>query len=183
MRCKQCEHDATVQFKSLGPLCDACFCKTIEKRVRKDMAAQGGLARGSRVGIVNDGSLCGIAAERFVRENLKVDVDLNVISTAREGYDMLVLPTTIDDVAESTLRPLLDGNAEKETTALRPLRTLTIAELQEYARIKGFSGAPPSRSHLGKALDTLETRYPGTKAGIAQWQRATKALRDKQTKA
>ncbi len=177
MTCLHCEKPATRTSKTLGALCESCFCAIIEKRFRKEIAAQGGLPPQGTLILLDDRSVCTAVAASLLRKMLRPPLAFDIRERCENG-ELAIDPRPLDREAHDALRDALDNAAPRASpTALEPLRSTSTEEIASYAAIHGLSGSVPAQGPLGKALDEFEARYPGSKAGLAQWRKSAEKIR------
>ena len=72
----------------------------------------------------------------------------------------------MDDEIEQYLDALFNNKKIKKTLLIKPLLNISDEEIYYFAKIKKIRGRKKAKTHLGKMLDDLEKRYPGSKFGL-----------------
>lgn len=167
MKCIKCSKSASISLKHLGCLCNKCFVRTIEKRIRKDLTAHRAFSPNDKVLLLSDSSL---KAElcRYFLASISKDIPLQISikkTKPKAGYDKIVVPLNLDYVIESFLECLFtkkNYRPRKEVLLLRSVSDEEIMVLKKVLKLKGGI----EKSKLGKKLDSLENKYPGSKFGL-----------------
>ena len=158
--CNACHAPATTQFKHLGPLCESCFCASVEKRVRKNT----NFAPQTPINIFDDQRVNALVAEHILTAILKGPWKIQLTRTLNLAT---VLAWSADDEAAARLNAAITGTPQPRTPTL-PLSTLTHEELLTYAHAKGITGAHSEQTPIQKLFLTLEQKSPGAITNLAK---------------
>lgn len=167
MKCIKCSKSAGTGLKHLGSLCNKCFLRTIEKRIRKDLTVNKVFSPYDKVLLLNDGSVKAELCMYFLKSiskdiPLKIDVKK---AKPKTKYDKIVLSFNLDYVIESFLECLFTKEDYKKDKDVLLLRTVSDEEILVLKRILKLKGTV-KKTRLGKQLDDLESKYPGSKFGL-----------------
>ncbi len=158
--CTACQADATTHFKHLGPLCESCFCTSVEKRVRKNT----NFAPQTPINIFDDHYINALVAEHILKNILKGPWKIQRTTNLDIAT---VLAWSADDEASARLNAAITETPQPCTPAL-PLSGLTNQELITYAHAKGITGNHPQQTPLQKLFLTLEQKSPGAITNLAK---------------
>ena len=125
VKCHRC--NVTKTFEHLGRnICDKCFVKLIEKRVKKGLSKV--FVKGERVLVVGE-------LARYFMD--RVNVPLEFVDS---DYDKIVVSLTMDDVDSGFLSDFFgsDFKIEKDVKVVRILSSITDEEALCFAKIKGI---------------------------------------------
>jgi len=167
MKCIKCSNSADTDLKHLGSLCNKCFLKTIEKRIRKDLALNKIFSPNDKVLLLNDNSLKAKISKFFLNQiskSIPLDIDVKKQKSSKK-YDKIVFPENLDDEIETFLKSLFTNKAYKPSKKICLLRTVSDEEILTVKKILKLKGNI-KKSDLGKKLDNLEKNYPGSKFGL-----------------
>lgn len=177
MECFRCRKKARINLKHLGRLCNNCFLKLIEKRVRKELRTKKLIKKDDRILFIDDNSkeffvcyflLKSIIKELPVKIETKKTKKLNLSSNFTKKYDKIIIPWNLEDEAEGFLELVFNKKKQPRFSkkAIKLLKNLSEEEIKAFARIKGFSYKTKPKSRIKKMLDELEQRYPGYKFSL-----------------
>jgi len=175
MKCIKCSKTAKIGLKHLGgSMCPSCFAEVIEKRVRKSLRDNKWLKPADKAVYIDDGTLqakTGIYLIHTIFKNQPFNFSFKkgaIKSAARlsKGYDKVLVPWSMDDEVEQYLDALFNAKKVPKTRHIKLLINVSDEEIALFAEIKKIKGRPKKKSSLGKALDALEKRYPGSKFGL-----------------
>jgi hypothetical protein len=175
MKCIKCSGTAKIELKHLGgALCPACFAEVIEKRVRKSLRDNKWLKPEDRIIYIDDGTLqskVGFYLIKTIFKNQPFDIDFKkgeILSAAKlsKGYDKVLVPWNMDDEIEQFLDCLFNAKKVPRARYIKLLINVSDEEIALFAKIKKTNARPKAKSKLGRMLDDLEKRYPGSKFGL-----------------
>lgn len=186
LMCKSCTETASIiHFKEMGALCTSCFCDLIERRVRRELRALGGIAPKSHVAIIDDNSKESFVAEYIIR-SIAQDMPLMITTIKppvdKDAFDQIVIPWDADDEAVLGLRNICEGRA-LAFGGLKLLVCVSDAELEIFASEKGFVH-PSSQFIKGPAdpytsfINATSAKYPGSVFGLARSLQEINSLRN-----
>ena len=175
MQCIKCSKPAKIDMKHLGgSLCPNCFAEVIEKRVRKSLREHDWIKPSDKIVLIDDGtlkskvSIC-LLESIFKNQPFKIDFKKGTIQSAPElskGYDKVIIPWNMDDTVEQFLDALLNNKKVLKTRCIKLLINVSDEEITLFAKIKKIKGKKRAKTRLGKMIDELEKRYPGSKFGL-----------------
>ncbi|MBW3001656.1 hypothetical protein KY338_00680 [Candidatus Woesearchaeota archaeon] len=175
MACIKCSRTAKIDLKHLGgSLCPSCFAEVIEKRVRKSLRDNKWLKPADKILYIDDGTLqskVGIYLIKAIFQNQPFNIDFKkgTIKSAdklSKGYNKVLIPWNLDDEIEQYLDALFNAKKVPKTKHIKLLINISHEEISYFAKIKKIKGRQKTKSKLGKMLDSLEKRYPGSKFGL-----------------
>ena len=150
-------------------LCGKCFCRTVEKRIRRYIRLKYPLKKEDTLNIMDDNSL-DAKVLIFAMKNLQEDFPfkLKALKAAPRG-GMIAFPWNLDDAAASFVEGVIFKKAFKMPPA--PLSVVHPEEIKIFAKIKGIKGSPGKRLGCrGKqvlgGLNKLEEKHPDIKFSI-----------------
>lgn len=148
----------------LGEMSPGDFCKTIEKRVRRDVRIKYPFSKGDKILVIDDGTAKGFAAQELLKSVLQsMPVEITVKDHFEEGYDKVILPYSGDDILQDFLGELFEKKKSSIGAGVPFLAGLLQSEVDAYAKIKGFSGKFKEKN---ATLEDLEKRFPGGKFAL-----------------
>ncbi|MBD3303575.1 hypothetical protein GF343_00355 [Candidatus Woesearchaeota archaeon] len=175
MKCIKCSKTAKIGLKHLGgSLCPSCFAEVIEKRVRKSLRDNKWLKPADRIIYIDDGTLqskAGIHLINAIFKNQPFNICFKkglIKSAARlsKGYDKVLIPWNMDDEVVQFLDALFNAKKVPKKRHIKFLINISDEEIAFFAKIKKIKGTQKAKTRLGKMLDDLEKRYPGSKFGL-----------------
>ncbi|MBN1645331.1 hypothetical protein JW851_04850 [Candidatus Woesearchaeota archaeon] len=167
MKCIKCANSASTCLKHLGGLCNKCFIKTIEKRIRRDLAVNKIFKPHDKILLINDKSLKAELSKYFL-QSISKSIPLKIdIKTGKIGkkYNKIIEPKNLDNEIEYFLESVFAKKSCKKPKAIHLLRTVSDEELLILKKILKLDGTI-QKSKLGRMLDDLEKNYPGSKFGL-----------------
>ena len=137
-------------FKHLDRfVCNRCFVKLIEKRVKKGLS--GAFVKGEQV------KVAGSLAKYFMD---KVNIPLEFVDS---GYDKIVLEMTMDDIDAGFLAGFFGKKFEwkKDDKVVRILASITDEEAVRFAEIKGINFLVSDKNQAIKDfLEKVSKKHP-----------------------
>lgn len=146
MRCIRCKKDADVILPHLSA-CNSCFCRIIEKRIRKQMRVNELFSKGETVHILDDQSAASAIISSLLPEVLSYKrIEFIICEKIPNNAAKAVLPWTLDDELNSALKSIFLGDemiypAKRFDPAIQtvmPLISVTREEIERYADINGL---------------------------------------------
>ena len=157
MKCVKCSKQAKIDLKHLGgSLCPACFAEVIEKRVRKSLREHDWLKPADKILVIDDGTLKSKAGIHIIKSIFKLS----------KGCTKVIIPWNLDDEIGQYLDALMNNKKIPKTKHIKFLINISDEEIDYFAKIKKIKGKKRAKTKLGKMLDNLEKRYPGSKFGL-----------------
>lgn len=155
-------------------MCPSCFAEVIEKRVRKSLRDNNWLKPEDKILYIDDGTMqsgVGIFFINAIFKNKPFNFSFKkgtTKSAARlsKGYDKVLIPWSMDDEVEQYLDALFNAKKVPKTNHIKLLINVSDEEIALFAKIKKIKGKQKAKTVLGKMLDNLEKRYPGSKFGL-----------------
>jgi len=143
--------------------------KVIEKRARKRLS-KSGIARDSRVVVVNDGSCEGEVNAFLIKKLVTITKNIKYVKKLQKNtYDVVSVPDTADKEAERFLEFMLNFSSAKDMKrAVKLMKDSLSSEVAAYAKIKRIKYAGKNHmSDVALLLERLE-RNKGTKFALAK---------------
>jgi hypothetical protein len=175
MACIKCKKPAKADIKHLGgSLCPSCFSEIIEKRVRKSLRDNDWIKPKDKVLVIDDGTIKAKAGiyilnSIFNKKPFNITVKKGTIKGASKlakGYNKVIIPWNADDEVEQFLDALFNAKKILKIKNIKLLIKISDEELDYFAKTKKIKGKKKAKSELGKKIDLLEKRYPGSKFGL-----------------
>jgi len=175
MDCIKCGKKAQISMKHLGgDLCPTCFAEVIEKRVRKSLRENEWLKPDDDIIIIDDSTVKAKAVMYLLKsifkgQPFKFNIKKASIASAEKlakSKNKVIIPWNMDDEVEQYLDALFNNKKIKKTKLIKPLLNISDEEIDYFAKIKKLKGKKKPKTKLGKMLDDLEKRYPGSKFGL-----------------
>ncbi len=164
MKCIHCSATAKYKFTDKN-LCTRCFCKVIEKRVRKYLRLGRFITKGDKVFV--DGDVC----KYFIDSIISFPM-IKVKDKAKA--DKIIVPYTLDHKCLLFLQRFSEKNFDldmwklSEKKIVKLFMTIDEASLIEFCKIKKIKYEPIKDSKLKKELDKLVAKYPETKYSLGK---------------
>ena len=173
MKCKNCNRKADTGLAHLGPLCKGCFCKTVEKRIRRYVRINKIFKKNDRILI--DDRLC-----LFLIKSIIKDLPVNIFFRKnadkrfiiRNKINKVVVPWTVDDEISLFLEGVFSGRIERgllkgKGKEIKLLKNITDKEAVLFARFKGIEfKANKKKEDIAEFLNELESKYPETRFSL-----------------
>jgi hypothetical protein len=166
-KCQRCAKPAKTNFKHLGELCCGCYCKAIEKRIRKYVRINKIFRKGDSIMAV--GELNHHLITRII-EGLPARVIYRKTApkNAKQGQKV-VQNWTLDDEACDFLKSLLNKKQMKKRRIISILRCATDSELEAFSRFRKLNFTPNKKDmEIMKGLNMLEGKHAETKFSLAK---------------
>ena len=175
MKCIKCSKKVNISIKHLGgDLCSNCFAEVIEKRVRKSLREHDWLKPDDDIIIIDNSTLKAkvvvyLLKSIFKGQPFRFNIKKAEISSAEKiakARNKVIIPWNLDDEIKQYLDALFNNKKIKKTELIKPLLNISDEEIGYFAKIKKIKGRKTPKTRLGKMLDNLEKRYPGSKFGL-----------------
>ena len=153
-------------------MCPSCFSKIIEKRVRKSLREHNWIKPKDKVLVIDDGTLkakAGVFLLKPIFKNKPFDITFKKSPIPEKNpkkYAKVLIPKNLDDIAEEYLDNLFNNKKTKACSFIAYLSCVSDDEIVIFAKINNIQGKKPAKTMLGKMLDALEEKYPGSKFGL-----------------
>ncbi len=181
MKCLHCKNKAEVEYLE-NHLCNSCFSKMIEKRIRKYLRLSGQIHKDDSLLVVGD--LCEYLLKRILgdlpikmrridEKSLKNSyfLDEKLIFRAKSLKSKIVIPWTMDHENKYFIENFIEGKSQKYLGEKKPfiklLKPITDQEAQIFARLKKVSYAPLKLDVYTKMFTALEEKYPSVRYALA----------------
>lgn len=175
MACIKCKKLKNANIKHLGgSLCLSCFNKIIEKRVRKTLREKNWINPKDCIIAIDNGTIKAktgiyILESIFKKTPLRLEIKKqsvdSPVKTAKKQCKLMI-PWTADDEVEEFLEAVFNNKKIPRTKKIKLLVNVSGEEVEVYAKANKIKGKKSKKSVLGKKLDKLEKRYPGSKFGL-----------------
>jgi hypothetical protein len=175
MTCIKCKNPVNADITHIkGSLCPVCASTIIEKRVRKSLRKNDWITPKDKVLVIDNNTIKAkigihILDSIFQKKHFKIDVKKGTIAKAKQlakGYNKIIIPWNTDDEIEQYLAALFNAKKVPKTKYIKLLINISDEELEQYAKANNIKGKKKIKSALGKKIDALEKRYPGSKFGL-----------------
>ena len=158
-KCYLCSKDAKIKQQNNRFICDRCFNKQFEKRIRK-------FARVNKVFKKNDKILVMGEVNKFLVSKIVKDLPMKVYFKKGSNVDKVLLQWTIDDEANDFLLNLFKSKARKKffKKDIKFLITMTNDDVEEFARINKIKfNSEKIDPFIKKLIDDLHKEHPSAK--------------------
>ncbi len=163
-------------------LCDSCFCKIIEKRVRREVRLSRIFSKNDRILVLNDGSKeykIGRLLLKSIIKDLPVEIsekkgvfDINKLGKSKE--DRIIVPWSLDKEINLYLRNMFEGKKQEklghivEKKYVKLLRNVMDSELKVFAEINKIiiKDESKTKDEIKEMLEDIEKKYPGSKFSL-----------------
>jgi len=177
MVCFRCGKNSRISLKHIGNMCNGCFLKIIEKRVRKDIRTKKLIRKNDRILMINNSSkeffVSGFLLRKIIKElpasiAIRKSKKLNIGQAIAKKYDKIIVPWSLDDETEGFLGYLFNKEKQQKFSkkTIKLLKNVSEEEIALFAKIKKFRYRQGKKSKIKKMLDMLEQRYPGYKFSL-----------------
>lgn len=161
MKCIHCSSTAKLKFTDKN-LCNRCFCKVIEKRVRKYLRLNKLITKGDKVYI--DSDVCKYFIDKIISFPIEIVKD-------KKKADKVVIPWTLDHEGLSFLGKFFEkefGMEKENKKYVKLFKTIDEKSLFEFCRIKKIKYKKIKDNELSKELDKLSKKYPELKYSLGK---------------
>tara|TARA_Y100000310_G_scaffold5667_1_gene6578 strand:+ start:2774 stop:3328 length:555 start_codon:yes stop_codon:yes gene_type:complete len=173
MLCTRChKKPVKARFPAIESLCESCFCKQIELRIRKDIRINKVFKKDDRILFfdklsqkVVKGIIKGLPVKSFYKPGL---INEKLESFVKDNkVNKVVIPWTLENEDCSFLEELFFGGKRVENNYIKLFSNVREDELRLFAKFKGveFEGIKMNEK-LRKFLDELENKYADVKFGL-----------------
>jgi len=155
-RCVVCGKKAKIKIRGNPSFCEECFCRSIEKRIRRYVRLNRIFSKNDRIYVKDD--LCRYIVKSIIK-------DLPVRYTSRKKANKIVVKYTADDVCVEFLKWLFGNEKPKKwkKEEVRILLPVTDEEMKIFSKIKGIKFKPNKKDReIAKFLYSMQKRYPET---------------------
>lgn len=185
MTCISCNKPATVILQHLQPYCCSCFCRMIEKRVRKFVRVNKIFKKNDNICIVDDCSHDFLNTQfllKSIMKDLPVKIgilriklknrrdlfnDKKALKLSKNKNAKIVVPWTMDDEDASFLKNVFDLKKQTKTQFIKLLIAITDEESAAFAKCRGFKVSEiKEKEEIRIFLNEIEKKYPGSKFGL-----------------
>ncbi len=163
MDCAKCKRKKkTIKLPSMEHVCEDCFSKIIEKRVRKRIRLGKFFRKGDRI-LVTD------TLSKYLILKIIKDLPVKIFTSKSiskpfiksNKISKVVAKRTMDDELESFFETLFYGKHKKRENYLSVLKGMTDNEAIVFSRINKLAFKPNSRNkEILKLMNNLEKKYP-----------------------
>jgi hypothetical protein len=166
MKCKNCEHGATRHFDHSHHLCDRCFAKVIEHRIRKSIGSLGIKVNDT---VFPADEISEYAVKKFINFPIK-------ISSKKTRNSKTIAATCLDTEIASQLNSLMYNKKPKKDKARKLFTDITYEDLLYYCNIKRIRFEMKIPGETFNFVETINKKHPGIKNTFL---RTTKELSSK----
>ena len=180
MGCYICKRKAAYSQQKGREICNECFCKLIEKRVRKYARINKLFRKEDRILVIGD-------VNKYLVESIVKDLPVKLFFRAKEDKNFakknkinkIFIEYTLDDEVNDFLNSVFKGKKEKKLDKkhIRLLRVATDEEVELFAKIKKLRFKPNKKDPFVKMLiDKLHKEHPSAKYTLLKNIRELKGL-------
>lgn len=192
MKCLHCSNQAKLKFTDKN-LCNKCFCKVIEKRVRKYIRLNKLISKDDRLLIVD--KVCEYFIDNIIKnlptKQFRIDFDEDLFLILKDGkindfvknnkIDRVIIPWTLDHEAFFFLTKFFEKGFDLDRLKfdkkyIKLFLTVDEKSLIEFCKIKKIRYNRIKDSRLNKELERLVERYPELKYSLGKSIKVLKKL-------
>jgi len=158
MKCYLCSKSAKIKQQKGRAICDDCFVRLIEKRIRK-------YTRLNKIFKPEDKILIKGDLSKYFVESITKDLPVKIFSNKNKKSNKIAIDWTADDEANLFLEELFLGKKAKvEKRYIRLLRVITDKEAELFSKIKKLKFKRNKKNKdIQKLIDDMEKKDPGAK--------------------
>lgn len=163
MRCVKCKRKKQlINLASLEPLCKDCFCKVIEKRIRKKIRLNKLFKKGDRILIEDELSF-------FLVKKIIKDLPVKLFLRKSNKANKKVIKWTLDDKLLVFLKNMFFGKKLKKQKQISILDVITDNEALMFSRINKIKFKPNTKDkNIANMLNSLEKKYPEIRFSLSR---------------
>ncbi len=163
MQCIRCrKKPAAINLQHFKNICNDCFCRLIEKRIRKDTRINSFFKKNDVV-FVEDS-----LSEYFLKKILK-DLPITITNKQSKKTNKKIIQSTLDDEIAVFLENIFNNKKNKtnKNNGLSILRTVTDEEAELFAKFKKKNFMKNKKNKNAEYfIQRMEEKYPGSKFGL-----------------
>ncbi len=158
MKCYLCSKTAKIQQQKGRAVCDECFCRLIEKRIRKYTRLNKIFRPKDRILVIGD-------LNKYFAKSITKNLPIKIFYKKNQKINKTVIIWTADDEANLFLEELFLGKKIKQDKKqIKLLRVITDKEAKLFAKIKKLKFKENKKNKdIQRFIDELEKKDPGTK--------------------
>jgi DNA-directed RNA polymerase subunit RPC12/RpoP len=167
MKCLHCNNEANIVQADKTYLCDRCFAKMIEKRVRKDIRINKLFRKNDRVLVVGDIAFYFVNKINYMPIKIfkRNEIDNNFVK--KNKINKIVVQDSLDDVINIGLKSVFGNRKIKKSKDIIVFRTVTDKELSMFAKIIGMKFKENKKDKkIQDFINKVEDVYSDTKYKI-----------------
>lgn len=163
MRCVKCKRrKKLISLASLEPLCKDCFCKVIEKRIRKKIRLNKLFKKGDRILIEDELSF-------FLVKKIIKDLPVKLFLRKSNKANKKVIKWTLDDKLLVFLKNIFFGKKFKKREQISILDVITDNEAIMFSKINKIKFKPNIKDkNIANMLERLEKKYPEIRFSLSR---------------
>lgn len=177
MTCVKCRRKTGTNIAQIGEICQKCRYRILEDRIRKRITIAG-IKKNDKVRIVNDE----ITIAMFKKIIGKLPLTIKISSKPIKGYKFVIAGKNQDELAEELMNCIITGKKIAKQKEIQIMQDISEADREFLAKKLGITIKKMKNTRifqsckqglhqmknttLGKLLDKLETKYPGSKTGM-----------------
>lgn len=164
MRCIKCKRKKQlINLASLEPLCKDCFCKVIEKRIRKKIRLNKLFKKGDRILIADELSF-------FLVKKIIKDLPVKLFLRKAKGkISKRVVKWTLDDELLVFLKNMFFGKKAKKPKQISILDVITDNEAIMFSKLNKIKFKPSIKDkNIANMLERLEKKYPEIRFSLSR---------------
>jgi uncharacterized membrane-anchored protein YjiN (DUF445 family) len=176
MLCSRChKKPVKARFPAIEPLCENCFCKQIELRIRKDIRVNKAFKKDDRILFLDKlsqkvvkGIIKGLPVKSFYKPEFSNEKEKELKSFVKDNkVNKVVIPWTLENEDCSFLEELFFNKKKAKKSYVKLFSNVREDEIRLFAKFKKtkFVGIKMNEK-LRKFLDDLEGKYADVKFGL-----------------
>ena len=164
MKCEKCSKKAAIDINYLPKLCKVCFCRLIEKRIRKFTRINQVFKRNDKV--ITVGDVCNYFVKSIAKDLPMAVKNVKTMPKPRKGFKILA-PWTLDDENNQFLEFLFLNKKPQKQSFIKLLLPVTDQETALFAKIKKLNFKPNKKNPaITNFIEKLQEKYPEVKFSL-----------------
>ena len=162
MKCYLCGGKSRFKQQKGRSICNSCFCRLLEKRVRKYARLNKLFKKGDRILVKGD-------VNKYFVESILKDLPVKLFFKKNNNINKVVVEWTLDDEINEFVKALFLNKKVKKAgkTDVRLLKVLTDEEVKKFAKINKIKFKPNKKDKaVQEFLDNVEAKHPNIKYNL-----------------
>jgi hypothetical protein len=183
MRCFLCTGASDIKLHKGRAICRNCFCKLLEKRIRKNARVNKLFSKGDRILAIGD-------VNRYLVKSILKELPAKLFFKSKEdkgfvkknNINKIVLQWTLDDEANKFMKAVFEARKVKPMPKqyVKLMMPATDKEIEMFAKFKKLKFKPSPKDALVQLiLDEVENRHPNMKFNLLKNVELLNRLTDK----
>jgi tRNA(Ile)-lysidine synthase TilS/MesJ len=161
MKCYLCNKAAKIKQQKGRAVCNQCFVRLIEKRIRKQTRLEKSFKPKDKILVLGD------VADYLVKSITK-NMNIRIFSRKNKKINKIVVEHTLDDELNQFVKEIFQNKKhKKQGKTIKILKNITDKDIMLFAKIKGLRFKPNKKDKkFQDFLDQVQARYPNAKYNL-----------------